>query len=184
MSDRVRSLGARIDLEKVDVVGSVERALAIGHAVLSETMWHTTREQRVAGLLKMPIFDDMTLRVGYGRGNTADQALLRCVYTYQMEKSREFVDPDELPESSVSPLSITGAPTQLDFIVGQGDLRIHQGADSVIVSSLRDYDVGGGVFQGEGAGLREAVRNLADSYPFPQRQMKRLPVTLLWDDVH
>lgn len=181
MSERSGRLGARIDLEAVDVVGTIETALDKGHAVLSETMWLSQRNQRVAGLLKMPIFDDLTLRVGYGRGNTVDQALLRCVFTYLMDKPREYVDPDEYPESSVSRLSIANESTQLDFIVGQGDLRIHKGADTVIAKSSRDHDAGGGVFAGEGAGLREAVHDLTRNYSFPHPDMRRLPVTLLWD---
>ena len=180
MSEMPRQLGSRISLEDTDVVGTVETVLDNGHAVLSETMWLSERHYRVAGLLKMPIFDDMTLRVGYGRGDTVDQALLRCVFTYLMDKPREYVDPDELPESSVSPLSITGEPTQLDFIAGHGDLRIHKGTDAVIAQSSRDHDAGGGVFSGEGEGLREAVYDLTRNYQFPHPKIKRLPVTLLW----
>lgn len=181
MAEQPARLGRRIDLHDIDIVSVLDQALDKGCAVLGETIWHNGREQRIAGLLKRPLFSDMTPRVGYGRGNTIDQALLRCVYTYLMVKPREFVDPDEYLESSYSPLSITGAPTQLDATVGRGDLRIHKDENVTIASSLYGYEASEDIMIGEGAGVREAISDLTGNYPFLQRSIKKLPVTLLWD---
>ena len=181
MSENLHRLGKPIDAAKMDVANTVEAILDNGHAIHGETMWIDNRDRRVVRVIEEPVFDDWTPVIGYGRGDTADQALLRALYTYAMDKPRRYVDPDELPESSTSPLSISSNLTQLDFIVKDGDIRIHRQTDGTFAESTRDRDAGGGTYVGEGQYVVSAVKNLVDNYPFPSRNIRKLPVTLLWD---
>ncbi|MDB5176958.1 MAG: hypothetical protein JWN75_626 [Candidatus Saccharibacteria bacterium] len=182
MSESLRRLGEPIDASKMDVVGTMENIMENGHAIYGETMWIHNRDKRVMKVIETPVFHDLTPVIGYGRGDTADQALLRALYTYSMKnKPRRYVDPDELPESSTSPLSISHALTKLDFIVNDGDFCLYVDDNVAIAESKRNYEAGGGTFIGEGLDAVSSVNDMVNTYPFPFGKVLKLPVTLLWD---
>ncbi len=181
MSDKLSRLGHPIDASEMDVIGTIENVLGNGFAIHGETMWMNNRDKRIMKVIEEPVFHDLTPVVGYGQGNTADQALLRALYTYAMDKPRSYVGPDELPESSTSPLSINNKLTQLDFIVNDGDFRLFEQNNRVIAESIRDHKAGGGTYVGEGLEVVGTVKNLADNYPFSHGRIRKLPITLLWD---
>jgi hypothetical protein len=186
MSDaEIYRFGPPISLDEFDVLGRVDQLIRVGRHAIRGYTWKGQRVMNIYERFAPPESDQQVELLGYGKGATAEEALVRAAFTWSLPKLSPYINEQTYPES----VNIRISPelkdySQLDLIVQRGEFWLRPGRQEEIIAGTDRGrgNFGDNAFEVGRATTLDAIRALTRYYVFFDQfadTIERLPPTLL-----